>query len=125
MTTRLLTFLNESGDNTIEWEPESDAYMLDFIQKKMDAGVTFYIVAKRKPGQRGRVAGPKKLTDPGEALKHRSLSIKDQDLSKLVLEGKGRMVPSPTEEAQTVRRAKTAKEVVSAHSVAVQPRRGG
>lgn len=37
MTTRLLTLLNESGDNTIEWESDNDAYMLDFIQRKMDA----------------------------------------------------------------------------------------
>jgi hypothetical protein len=122
---RALTLLNESGDTTIEWPPENDDEMVKIIERKMAVGVSFYIIAQRKPGQRGRVAGPKLLKNPADALKHRALSIKDEDLSKFVLEGKGTVVPTSREPAQTIKRAKTAREVATGHSVGVQPRRGG
>lgn len=124
-TTRSLTMLNASGDTTLEWEPENDDAVLKIIEQKMAAGVTFYLIAKRTPGQRGRVASPKKLKNPQDALKHRALSIPDADLSKLILEGHGRAVPSSSEPVKTVRRAKTPAEVATGHSVGVQPRRGG
>lgn len=123
--TRSLVMLNETGDTTIEWPAENDDEMLKIIEKKMAAGVSFYVIAKRQPGQRGRVAGPKPLKNPADALKHRALSIKDEDLSKFVLDGKGTVVPSATAPVETVKRAKTAREVASGHSVGVQPRRGG
>jgi len=117
--------LNEQGDVTIEWSEEEDAAMTEIIERKMAAGVAFYIIAKRKPGQRGRVAGPRLLSDPADALKHRSLSIRDEDLSRFVLEGKGTVVPTSPEPVKTVRRAKTARDVASGHSVGVRPMRGG
>lgn len=123
--TRCLTLLNECGDVSIEWDEAEDAAMTKIIEHKMAAGVTFYIIARRLPGQRGRVAGPKKLAKPKDAMKYRVLEIKDEDFSKFVLEGHGRAVPTPTEPAQTVKRAKSAKEVATSHSVGVQPRRGG
>lgn len=125
METRSLTMLNSSGDTTLEWEPENDAEVLKIIERKMAAGVTFYIIEKRKPGQRGKVAKPKLLKNAEDALKHRALSIPDADLSKLILDGHGRAVPSSQESVKTVRRARTASEVASGHSVGVQPRRGG
>lgn len=117
--------LNESGDTTISWEAENDAAMTEIIQRKMDAGVTFYMITPRKPGARGRAPIPKPLKNINDAMKHRSLSIKDADLSKFVLEGRGTVTPSPSEPVQTVSRAKTAREVASGNSVGVQPRRGG
>lgn len=125
MSIRALTMLNERGDTTIEWEADEDDAMRQIIEKKIAAGVTFYIIAKRKPGQKGRIAGPKKLKTAAEAMKHRALSIPDADFSKFVLEGHGRAVPTSSEPAQTVRRAKSASEVASGHSVGVAPRRGG
>lgn len=123
--TRSLTMLNESGDTTITWEEENDAAMIEIIQRKMDAGVTFYMITPRKPGARGRAPAPKPLKKPADAIAHRSLSIKDADLSKFVLEGRGTVSPSPSEPVQTVKRGKTAREVASGSSVGVQPRRGG
>lgn len=123
--TRCLTMLNESGDTTIEWDESEDDAMRQIIEKKMAAGVAFYIIAKRKPGQKGRVAGPKLLKNTEDAMKHRALSIKDDDFSKFVLEGKGRAVVTSPEPVQTVRRARTAKDVASNHSVGVRPMRGG
>jgi hypothetical protein len=122
---RALTMLNESGDTTISWRPENDDKMLEIIERKMAAGVIFYIIAKRTPGQRGRVASPKPLKNAADAMKHRALAIKDADFSKFVLDGFGDAVPTPSEPAQTVKRAKTPREVATGHSVGVQPRRGG
>lgn len=122
---RSLTMLNESGDTTITWEEPNDAKMLEIIERKMAAGVIFYVTPPRKPGARGRAPGPKPLKNAADALAHRSLSIKDADLSKFVLDGHGTVVPSPSEPVQTVKRAKTAREVATGNSVGVQPRRGG
>lgn len=126
-TTRSLIMLDQSGDTTLTWESDKDDEMEALIQKKMNAGVSFYIVATRKPGQRGAVAKPKLLKNADEARKHRALSIPDADFSKFVLDGFGEAVASAprSEPVQTVRRAKTAKEVASNHTVGVQARRGG
>ena len=115
---RSLVLLNESGDTTITWEPHEDDAMMAIIEKKMAAGVTFYIVTPRK-------AKPKKLKAAGDALKHRALSIPDSDFSKFVMEGRGKAVQTSAEPVKTVRRAKTAKEVAGGHAVGVAPRRGG
>lgn len=120
--------LNEKGDTTITWSPENDAAMEELIARKLAAGVHFYTVSVRKPGQRGRVAAPKPLTDAKNASKYRALSIPDSDFSKFVLEGKGTAVPSSEvigSQVETVARAKSAKEIASGHTVAVKPRRGG
>lgn len=87
----------------------------------MDAGVSFFIIPKRKN------AKPKRLTESAEARKHRALSIPDADFSKFVLEGKGTAVPriDPVTADQQVRRAKSAKEVATGSSVGVKPLRGG
>lgn len=122
---RSLTLLNERGDTSITWQPEQDDAMEEIIRRKMEAGVTFFTISARKPGQRGRVAAPKQLKNAADARKHRALSIPDADFSKFVLEGKGEAVPTPSEPAQIVSKAKTPKEVASGHSVGVKPRRGG
>lgn len=129
MAMRTLTMLDETGDTTITWEAAEDAAMMAIIERKMAAGVTFYIIPQRKPGQRGRVAGPKPLKNKADALKHRALAIKDADFSKFVLEGRGKAVVSselePIDKAEPAKRAKTAREVASSHSVGVRPRAGG
>ena len=48
---RSLTILNERGDTTITWPPESDDEMEKLIERKIAAGVTFYTVPKRKTGK--------------------------------------------------------------------------
>jgi hypothetical protein len=123
---RSLTILNEMGDTSITWQPEQDDAMEELVARKMAAGVTFYIVPQRKPGQRGALKKPQKLTDPAKAREHRALALSDADFSKFVLEGKGEAIQSPApEKIDKAKRAKTAKEVASGHSVGVQPRRGG
>jgi len=118
---RELTMLNERGDTTIQWQEENDDEMTALIQKKMDAGVTFFILPKRKN------AKPKKLTEAADARKYRALNIPDADFSKFVLEGKGTAVArvEPALSDQQVKRAKSAREVATGRSVGVKPLRGG
>lgn len=120
MDLRSLTILNEMGDTTITWPPESDDEMEQLIERKLAAGVTFYTIPKRKTTK------PKKLTDAAAARKHRALSIPDADFSKFVLEGKGDavIVPAPDKIAGA-KRAQTAREVAKGHSIGVRPRAGG
>jgi hypothetical protein len=125
MAERSLTILDRTGDTTITWEPDQDDAMEEIIKRKMDAGVSFFIIAERKPGQRGRLPKPKKLTDPAKARAYRALKIPDEDFSKFVLEGKGRAEPTPPGSVDTVRRAKTPREAATSKTVAVQPLRGG
>lgn len=121
---RALTMLNRNGDTTITWEPENDEAMAEIIQRQMDAGVTFYIIKPRN-GTRGRTPKPKKLAKVADAMEHRAISIPDEDLAKFCLAGKGSVAPTPAEPAQTVKRAKTAREVASGHAIGVAPRAGG
>lgn len=122
---RALTMLNASGDTTITWEPDNDEAMAELLQRKMDAGVTFYVIKPRKPGARGRAPSPKKLKAVDDAMEHRALSIPDKDLSKFVLDGLGTVVSTPTEPVETVKRAKTGREAAKGHAIGVAPRAGG
>lgn len=120
---RALTILNQTGDQTVVWGEEDDDQMEKVIAKMMERGVTFFIVEPRAWG----LLSPKKtaLAAASEARKHRALSIKDGDLSAFVLGGGGEVMSTPTMPTKTVRRGKTAKEIATSESVAVQPRRGG
>ncbi len=123
MAKRALTLLNSSGDQTIVWDERSDDEMERIIQKKMDEGVTFYIIEPRAWG----LLPPKKtpLESFDDALKHRALSIKDTDFAAFCGEGKAEVVPTPAAPVKTVKRGRNAKEVAKSESVGVQPRKGG
>lgn len=121
--TRSLTILNETGDKTIVWSDEDDDEMEAIIEKKMVAGITFYIIEPRAWG----LLPPKKteLKEFDEVRKHRALAIKDADFARFVSDGHGDVVPTPATPANTVRRGKNAKEVAQAESVGVKQKRGG
>ena len=123
MARRSLTLLNESGDQVITWSEDRDAEIEAIIERKMAAGMVFYIVEPRAWG----LFPPKKteLQKFGDALKHRALSIRDADFAAFVGEGKADVVSAPASPIKTVRRGKTAKEVASSDSVGVNQRRGG
>jgi hypothetical protein len=55
--------LNECGDVTLTWQPENDAEMEKIVAAKMEAGVTFFIIAARKPGQREWDAGAARIVE--------------------------------------------------------------
>ncbi|MCW2195129.1 hypothetical protein AB7M45_007900 [Bradyrhizobium elkanii] len=121
---RALTILNETGDVTITWEAENDERMLPIIERKMKSGVTFFLI---EPRMNGLVAPDtsKPLKKVKDALKHRALSMKDEDFETMVAEGKAELVQTPAAPARTIRKASTAREVVKSESVGVQQMRGG
>ena len=121
---RAITLLNETGDVTITWDPENDERMIPLIEKKMKAGFTFFLI---EPRMGGLVAPDtsKPLKKAKDALKHRALSIKDEDFESLVADGNAELVRTPAAPARTTRKARTAREVTTGESVAVQPMRGG
>lgn len=120
---RAITFLNEQGDVSITWTEEQDKKMIAFIQKKMDQGITFFIVEPRAYG----LLNPKrtKLTEPTKALKHRALSIGDEDFAKFVESGKVEIEPTPDGKVKTVEKSTDAEKVAKSQSVAVKPIKGG
>lgn len=121
---RALTILNETGDVTITWEAENDERMLPIIEKKMAEGITFFLIEPRNGG----LSPPdtsKPLEKIKDSLKHRALSMKDEDFEAMVAEGKAELVKTPDAPARTVRKASTAREVASGHSVGARPMRGG
>jgi hypothetical protein len=120
--------LNTAGHMTIIWPPESDDAMEAIIQRKMDAGVMFYMLEPVAGG----LAAPREtgLIRPMDARHRRALAIHDEDLAKFVGDGLGEatLTPSVPEPAakKPARKARTAKEVAAApNAVGVSPRRGG
>ncbi len=123
---RALTILNETGDVTITWEPENDDKMMEIIERKMKAGIVFFLIEPRMGGIVAPDTSKKlKKTKPEEALKHRALSMKDEDFEAMVAEGKAELVQTPAARAVTTRKASTAREVATSESVGVRPMRGG
>lgn len=121
MNMRAITWLNNQGDTTITWTEPQDEAMLAIIRKKMEKGVAFFIINNRLTGN----VLPEKLTDVERARKYRSVTIPDEDFMKFVESGKGDLIPTPKESVKTVKKAKTAEEVVTGESVAVSQRQGG
>lgn len=121
---RALTILNETGDVTITWDAENDDRMVEIIERKIKAGITFFLI---EPRMGGLVAPDtsKPLKKVKDALKHRALSMKDEDFEALVAEGKAELVQTPAAPARTVRKARSAREVTGGESVGVRPMRGG
>lgn len=127
MTTRSLTMLNQSGDTTITWEPENDEAMMAVIEKKMAAGVSFFIVPVTKAGKPDKRKKPVRVDNAEQARRARAVSIPDADLAKFVSDGLGDVAKAPEQPLgrSTVRRARTPREAVENHTVGVAPRRGG
>lgn len=113
-----LTMVNSSGDTTITWEEDQDEVMAEILQKKIDAGCSFFIINERTGGRR-------KLKRPAEAMKDRHLAIPDEDLMKFVSEGKGEIIKTPEKTATVRRKAKTGKEAAKHETIGIQPRAGG
>ncbi len=120
--TRSTSMLNESGDLTFVWTEDDDDKVIPVIQKKMEQGVVFFVVEPRGFG----FLPPRKTTlhKASDATKKRAISVSDEDFSALLNAGTGDLA-KPAGPVKTVRRAKTAKEAGTAHTVGVQQAKGG
>lgn len=123
MSERSLTMLNESGDTTISWTEDRDDEMEAIIQKKMDEGITFFII-KRGRGQTLTERGPK-LETAVDARKQRALVIPDEDLAKFVSSGEAVVTKASDTSIESSELSRDAKKVARSTSVGVKQRRGG
>lgn len=123
MSSRAMTLLDETGDVTIMWSEQNDDDMEAMIQRKMDAGITFFLVEPRFGG----VVPPelKPLKKAADARKYRAISIPDDEVAKFVEDGKAEVVPTPAARVKGSRVSRSAKEIAAGESIGVRPRRGG
>ena len=118
MNTRTLTLLDATGDTTVSWTSDRDDEMELIIKKKMEEGVTFFIV--ERSGARA------KLSDASEARRHRVVAIPDEDLRRFVEAGGGEVTSADKAPVKKSRVGRKASEVVKAPvSIGVRQMRGG
>lgn len=127
------TLLNATGDFTLEWDEGRADAMEQWIDKKMKAGFSFFVVERKLFG----LVKKKTAITSSDDLKERSVKISDDDMVRLasgdqdlvaILE-KGVAMPSQNPDKgssiKTVRRAKTPREAARNHTVGVRPIMGG
>ncbi len=77
---RSMTLLGSFGDIELAWDEESDDLLRATIQKKMDEGVTFFLVKEPSIIPRIRRTKVKVLDD----IKNNRVSVRDADVIKLL-----------------------------------------
>lgn len=127
------TLLGATGDFTLEWDEERADAMEQWIDKKMKEGFSFFVVERKLFGLVKKKTGIQSASD----LKDRAVKISDEDMVRLAAGDKDLVAildkkvatpsqnPDKGEEIKTVRRAKTAREVVQNHTVGIRPIMGG
>ena len=119
------TFLNSHGDITIEWDESDDLSMKKIIQDKMNLGYTFFIIEPRNilgiplPSRKSKL-------DNVEDIKNMKIIIKDDQLSKFILESNRAVVNNESASSYTVSKVVTSPDDLKGKSsVAVKPMCGG
>lgn len=87
---RGLILLNGMGDVEITWEPQNDEKMRAVIQKKMEEGVTFFVLKPIVGDVLHMRRKLKKMSD----LKAHNVKIKDADIETLFTAGEIAMMRS-------------------------------
>lgn len=118
-----MILLDTTGDTTIVWDEDTEDALLPIIKKKMDAGVIFYVLKPRVLS----ILPPKKVRAKkvADIRKAGAVVIHDSDLNALFEKGAIHTIKSDNDNIVTVRKAKTARDVVSNDTVAIRPARGG
>lgn len=130
-----ITWLNMSGDVTITWDDSNRAHVQELVKRKMAEGYSFFILQPRilsilgnkkvrlnNEAQLDKAVG---VVVPDAALESIVSNLGDPDLDAAVNSGKARLAAAPKGTKETVRRARTASEVMASQSVAVRPITGG
>lgn len=130
-----ITWLNMSGDITITWNESNEDAVLAMVEKKMKEGFSFFIIKPRALGLLGnKKVKAKSISDvkkAGQAILADEdfdgllARLHDSDVEKVVSNGSAKLAKPSTGEKEMVTRARSAKEVVRAQSVAVKPVVGG
>lgn len=127
-----ITFLNWSGDVTITWDAQNAEAIKKLVEQKMKENYSFFILKPRCLSFLGNkkvplrnsndLANAKGLVVPDATAAEFMKSVRDEDVAQAL--HKGQAVPAKAPKAvehATVRRAKSASEVLSNQTVAVRP----
>lgn len=124
MASRSMVLMNQYGDTTISWDEDSDGRIIPIIEKKMEEGVTFFVL--EKPRLMNLFQGKmRKLRNMDQIGKSRKLVMMDEEFAGLLSEGIVQTDKVMEAQTTTTRVAKTAKEVSQNHTVGVRQMRGG
>lgn len=117
-----ITFLNQSGDITITWEPEKDEEMKKMIKAKMDQGFSFFIVKSHF----GTFKSHTRVKNVNQIKDHK-VTVHDKDVEKLFLSGGVNVSNKPVSNISQVETvsSRDPEEIVKHNSYAVRPIRGG
>jgi len=118
MHDRSITWLNETGDVTLEWSKDRDEVMKKIIQQKMDEGYSFFIVKRRVDTSYQKVSSVAQI-------KNCKITITDKEAEQLMSGNGVGLSALPPGDMTTEGRATTATQVSRSKSVAVKPMRGG
>lgn len=119
---RSIIFLNSMGDVEVSWDKENDDVMREVIQRKMDQGITFFIV---EPVFFNLFTRKKKLKSLDE-LGSTRIRVDDGDLEDLFATGKIHVHrTSSSERLETVKVATSPQEVIQKKTVATKQFVGG
>lgn len=137
-----ITFLNMTGDITIEWDAENADLIKAMVEKKMKEGYSFFVLKPRLGGLLGHkrvevtevsqldsATGAGAVSVPDALAEKMIKSLNDNDVGTLVANKKAKLVSKVEGNVHyldTSHRAKSAEEVVSSsESVAVRRLAGG
>ncbi|HDR9103603.1 TPA: hypothetical protein QDB04_000323 [Burkholderia vietnamiensis] len=119
-----ITFLNMTGDVTITWDATNEAAVLALIEEKMKAGYSFFILKKVAFGLLGSRKVPAKSM--AEVARAGAVVVDDAGVEAALSAGNVRLADVPKAATlDTVRRARSAHEVVRHNTVAVRRVVGG
>lgn len=131
-----ITWLNMSGDVTITWDDTNKEAIIALVREKMAQGYSFFILKPRALKVFGN--SKKRLTDPAQLDTACGVVVPDSQVQAIVdglgdkevqatvRGGSARLASAPNVVSlDTVRRAKSAEDVVKHQSVAVRPLVGG
>lgn len=117
---RVMDMMDEAGHTSFGWDASDDHWVLPMIRQKMADGYTFWIV-RRNPLREVRLDRAEEARDAG-----RHVIIRDDVARELFEQGRiGLVSAEDGDQAETVRRARTAEEVVENDTLAHRPLRGG
>lgn len=130
-----ITWLNMTGDVTITWDKSNETAILALIEAKMADGFSFFIIKPRFFGLLGKKKVPVdsiaevrkagKVVAADDSIAKSLLKLDDAAVETVVHKGHAMLVKGTAVPKETVRRAKTAAEVLQHQTVAIRPIVGG
>lgn len=142
--TPFITFLNMTGDVTITWDKSNEAQILTMIEQKMKEGYSFFILKPRffclfgkkkvraTSMQQVAAAGSVVIDDDQASHMMRNTAsrpkVDDPAVEDLLAQRKAYLAPQAHDNAgsmDTVRRARSAQEVLQGQTIAVRRVVGG